>query len=250
MRSRSLALVHMEVSVVWSLVYLALRRSLELVILCCQQAEAKEIEILVLRHELAVLRRQHPRPQLRPKDRALLAALSRQLPRARWSVFLVKPETLLGWHRRLVRGRWTYPSAPRGRPPVPDSVQQLIVRLACQNPRWGYQRIGGELLRLGCQVSASSISRVLRANGIRHLGGLLPPGGRSCADRRLASWRATSSRSTPCSCADCMCCSSSNWAAGRCTLPVSPPTRPGRGWPSRPATSSSTSATVLPRSTS
>jgi hypothetical protein len=92
MRSRSLALVRMEVSVVWSLVYLALRRILELVILCCQQAEAKEIEILVLRHELAVLRRQHPRPQLRPKDRALLAALSRQLPRARWSVFLVKPK--------------------------------------------------------------------------------------------------------------------------------------------------------------
>lgn len=84
---------------VWSFVYLALRRILELVMLCCQQAEAKEIEILILRHELAVLRRQHPRPQLQPKDRALLAALSRRLPRARWSVFLVKPETLLDWHR-------------------------------------------------------------------------------------------------------------------------------------------------------
>jgi putative transposase len=81
-------------------------------------------------------------------------------------VFLVKPETLLGWHRRLVRRRWTYPSTSKGRPPVSDEVQQLVVRLARENPQWGYERIRGELLRLGCQVSASSISRVLRAHGI------------------------------------------------------------------------------------
>jgi putative transposase len=81
-------------------------------------------------------------------------------------VFLVKPETLLDWHRRMVRRRWTYASAPRGRPPVPDQVQQLILRLARENPRWGYQRICGELLRLGCQISASSIRRVLRAHGV------------------------------------------------------------------------------------
>ena len=134
--------------------------------LCCRSAEAKEVEILVLRHELAVLRRQHPRPRLQSKDRALLAALSRYLPRARWSVFLVKPETLLDWHRRMVRRQWTYPTAWTGRPPVPDQIQQLIVQLARENPRWGYQRIRGELLRLGCQISASSISRVLRAHGI------------------------------------------------------------------------------------
>jgi putative transposase len=134
--------------------------------LCFRSAEAKEVEILVLRHELAVLRRQHPRPRLQPKDRALLATLSRHLPRTRWSVFLVKPETLLGWHRRIVRRRWTYPTVSRGRPPVPDQVQQWIVRLASENPRRGYQRIRGELLRLDCRVSASSISRVLRAHGI------------------------------------------------------------------------------------
>ncbi len=151
---------------VWSFVYLALRRSLELVLLCFRSAEAKEIEILVLRHELAVLRRQHPRPRLRPTDRALLAALSRLLPRARWSVFLVQPETLLRWHRRMVRRRWTYPATHRGRPPLPDHIQQLIVRLARENPRWGYQRIHGELLRLGIRVSASSIRRVLRAHGL------------------------------------------------------------------------------------
>jgi putative transposase len=91
-----------EVYVVWPFVDLALRRSLELILLCCRSAEAKEIEILVLRHELAVPRRQHSRPGLQPTDRALLAALSRLLPRVRWSIFLVRPETLLRWHRRMV----------------------------------------------------------------------------------------------------------------------------------------------------
>ncbi|HMG28890.1 MAG TPA: hypothetical protein VK585_02070 [Jiangellaceae bacterium] len=134
MRRRLLAFL-CEVPVVWSLAYLALGRSLELIVLCCRSAKAKEVEILVLRHELAVLRRQHPRSRLQAKDRALLAALSRQLPRARWSVFLIKPETLLGWHRRMVRRRWTYPTVSMGRPPVPDRVQQLIVRLARENPR-------------------------------------------------------------------------------------------------------------------
>src|SRR4029453_128000 len=112
------------------------------------------------------LRRQHPRPRLQPADRALLAALSRLLPRAHWSEFLVRPETLLRWHRRMVRRRWTYPAAHKGRPPLPDDIQRLIVRLARENPRWGYQRIHGELLQLGVRVSASSIRRVLRAHGL------------------------------------------------------------------------------------
>ncbi len=152
---------------VWSFVYLALRRVLELMVLCWRSAGAKEVEILVLGHQLAVLRRQHPRPRLQPKDRALLAALSRLLPRSRWSIFVVTPKTLLRWHRHMVRRHWTYPARPRGRPPVPDQVQTVIVRLATENPRWGYQRIRGELLRLGCRVSASSIARVLRANGLQ-----------------------------------------------------------------------------------
>jgi putative transposase len=165
--------------VVWSFVYLALRRVFELVLLCFRSAHAKEIEILVLRHELVVLRRQHPRPRLQPKDRALLAALSRLLPRARWSVFLVQPETLLRWHRRMICRRWTYPTTSHGRPAISDEGQQLVVRLARENPRLGYQRIHGELLRLGVRVSASSIRRVLRAHG-------LDP-----APRRTAtSWRA------------------------------------------------------------
>jgi hypothetical protein len=150
---------------VWSFVYLALRRSLELILLCFRSAQAKEIEVLVLRHEPAVLRRQHPRPRLQPTDRALLAALRRLLPRARWPVFLVQPETLLRWHRRMVRRRWTHPTSATGRPAISEAVQQLVVRLAREHPRWGYQRIHGELLRLGWRVSASSIRRVLRAHG-------------------------------------------------------------------------------------
>jgi hypothetical protein len=111
-----------EVGVVWSFIYLALRRVLELMVLCWRSAGAREVEILVLRHQLAILRGQQPRPRLQPQDRALLAALSRLLPRSRWSVFVVTPETLLRWHRRMVRRRWTYPALPRGRPPIPDSV--------------------------------------------------------------------------------------------------------------------------------
>ncbi len=152
--------------VVWSFVYLALRRALELILVCFQSTEAKEIEILALRQELAVLRRQHPGPRLQPTDRALLAALSRLLPRDRWSVFLVQPETLLRWHRRMVARRWTYPTSSTGQPPIAEEVQQLVVRLARENLRWGYQRLHGELLRLGVRVSPSSIRRVLRAHGI------------------------------------------------------------------------------------
>lgn len=152
--------------VIWSFVYLAVRRIMELLLLCVRSSDAKEVEILVLRHELEIWRRQQPRPRLEPKDRALLATLSRLLPRRRWSVFMVTPATLLGWHRRMVRRHWTYPNSPRGRPPVPAEVQALIVRLATENPRRGYERIKGELAGVGYRVSASSIRRVLRANGI------------------------------------------------------------------------------------
>ena len=120
----------------------------------------------MLRHQLAVLRRQAPRPRFEPADRALLAALSRVLPHARWSCFFVKPDTLLRWHRRLVAGAWTYPHRRTGRPPLDQELQQLIVRLARENPRWGYQRIQGELLRLRVVVSANAIRTTLRRHGL------------------------------------------------------------------------------------
>ena len=148
------------------LAYLTLCRSIQLLVLLARGDAAKDLEILVLRHQLAVLRRQTPRPKLEPADRALLAAVSRVLPRARWSCFLVKPETLLRWHRRLVAGAWTYPHRQTGRPPLDQEVQQLIVRLARENPRWGYQRIQGELLRLGVRVSATAIRTMLRRHGL------------------------------------------------------------------------------------
>jgi putative transposase len=137
-----------------------------LLVLLARGDTAKDLEILVLRHQLAVLRRQVSRPRLEPADRALLGALSRALPRSRWSCFFVKPETLLRWHRRLVAGAWTYPHRGTGRPPLDQQLQQLIVRLASENPRWGYQRIKGELLRLGMRVSATAIRTTLRRHGL------------------------------------------------------------------------------------
>ncbi len=161
------------------LAYLAVCRSFQLLALLARGEAAKDLEILVLRHQLTVLRRQIPRPKLELADRALLAPVSRVLPRSRWSCFFVRPETLLRWHRRLIAGAWTYPHRQTGRPPLDQDVQQLIIRLARENPGWGYQRIKGELLRLGVQVSATAIRTTLRRHG-------LDP-----APRRVAtSWRA------------------------------------------------------------
>jgi putative transposase len=148
------------------LAYQMLCRSITLLVLLTRGDAAKDLEILVLRHQLTVLRRQAPRPRLEPADRALLAAISRALPRSRWSCFFVTPETLLRWHRRLVAGVWTYPNRGPGRPPLDNDTQQLIVRLARENPCWGYQRIRGELRRLGIQVSASGIRVTLRRHGL------------------------------------------------------------------------------------
>ena len=119
------------------LAYLTLCRSIQLLVLLARGDAANDLEILVLRHQLAVLRRQTPRPRLEPTDRALLAAVSRVLPRARWSCFFVQPETLLRWHRRLVAGAWTCPHRRIGWPPLNPEIQQLIVRLARENPTWG-----------------------------------------------------------------------------------------------------------------
>ena len=115
---------------------------------------------------MAVLRRQIGRPNYRPADRALLAALSRLLPRSRWDSFGVTPGTLLAWHRPLVARRWTYPRRSPGRPPIDDQTSALIVRLAKEDPRWGYRRIQGELAKLGVRLAASTIARVMKDHGL------------------------------------------------------------------------------------
>ncbi|MEH1130360.1 integrase core domain-containing protein [Micromonospora sp. CPCC 206061] len=124
------------------------------------------MEVAVLRHQLAVLRRQVPRPRYTPADRMLLAALAKLLPRERWAVFLVTPSTLLRWHRELIARRWTYPNSGRDRHGLDEEIVALVVRLARENPRWGYLRIVGECQNLGVRVSASSVRRILRRHGL------------------------------------------------------------------------------------
>jgi putative transposase len=161
-----------------SALYLVACRVFELVVLLGRGDRAKELEILVLRHELSILRRQVNRPRFETQDRVLLAAFSRVLPRRSWSAFSVRPETLLHWHRQLVARRWTYPHRSPGRPPIGSEVRELVVRLARENPSWGYQRIVGELRKLGVSVSASSVRNILVKAG-------LPPAPR----RHSQSWR-------------------------------------------------------------
>ena len=161
-----------------SLAYLVVRRLFELIVICCRSSRSKELEILVLRHELSILHRQPRRPQLRETDRVFLAALSRALPRRAWSAFSVSPRTLLRWHQRLVAPRWTYPHRRPGRPPVAREVEALVIRLARENTAWGYRPIVGELRGLGFSVSASSVRAIL----IRDR---LPP----ARERDELSWR-------------------------------------------------------------
>src|SRR6266511_2444679 len=127
---------------------------------------AKDLEILVLRHQLRVLRRKSGRPKFTARDRVLLAAASRVLPRQRWASLLVTPQTLLRWHRTLVRRKWTYgKERTPGRPPIDPQTAELILRMARENSRWGCVRICGELRKLGIRVGATTIRTLLRRHG-------------------------------------------------------------------------------------
>jgi putative transposase len=153
-------------AVIVLMVCLLARRLVELLVLRARTDASKDVELLVLRHEVSVLRRQVTRPRPRPADRAVLAALSAALPRLRWPVFFVQPKTLLRWHRELVARKWTYPATTSpGRPSTAQVVRQLVRRFATENPEWGYRRIHGELLGLGHRVAPSTVWQILQRAG-------------------------------------------------------------------------------------
>jgi putative transposase len=144
--------------------YVMMRRLLK--VLLGGDERGLEVENMVLRHQLAVLRRTAKRPALCRRDRLLLAAASRLLPRERWPLFLVSPQTLLRWHRELLRRKWTYRHRRLGRPRIDPAVRELVVRLGGENPRWGCVRIQGELRKLGIRVGATTIRSILRSAGL------------------------------------------------------------------------------------
>jgi len=146
--------------------YWLFRHLLGLAVLRCRSEAANEVEILVLRHELAVLRRQVARPSCRPADRVFLAALALMLPRERWGSLFVRPETIRRWHRSLLARCWTYPHRRPGRPATDAGVRALILRLARENSGWGYRRIQGELAGLGVRIAASTVWSILQQAGI------------------------------------------------------------------------------------
>jgi putative transposase len=154
--------------VIISVLYLLVRCLLGCLTVLTRHRVSKDAEILVLRHENAVLRRQIGRVRYEPADRLWLAALSRLVPRRRWGeVFPVTPATLLAWHRRLVARKWDYASLRGpGRPSTAAAIRNLVIRIATENPAWGHRRVQGELVRLGHRIAASTVWQILHAAGI------------------------------------------------------------------------------------
>jgi putative transposase len=152
----------------FSVVYLLVRRLLGCLVVLARREVSKDAELLVLRHENAVLRRQTGRVRYQPGDRMWLAALSRLIPRRRWGeVFMVTPATLLAWHRRLVSRKWDHTNRRHpGRPSTAAAIRKLVIRMATENPTWGHRRVQGELVRLGHPIAASTVWQILHAAGI------------------------------------------------------------------------------------
>jgi hypothetical protein len=145
--------------VIFSVAYMLARCLLGCLMVLVRREVSKDAELLVLRHENAVLSRQIGRVRYHPGDRLWLAALSRLIPRHRWGeVFAVTPATLLAWHRRLVARRWDYASRRRpGRPPTAAAIRKLVIRIATDNPTWGHRRVQGESIKLGHPIAASTV---------------------------------------------------------------------------------------------
>ncbi len=153
---------------IFSVVYLLARCLLGSLMVRARREVSKDAELLVLRHENAVLRRQVGRVRYQPGDRLWLAALSRLIPRRRWGeAFAVTPATLLAWHRRLVTRKWGYTSRRRpGRPSTAAAIRKLVIRIATDNPAWGHRRVQGELVKLGHPIAASTVWQILHDAGI------------------------------------------------------------------------------------
>jgi hypothetical protein len=159
----------------FSLLYMVLRAVLRLAPAGDQRD--REVEILVLRHQVKVLKRKAGRPKLRRRDRLFLAAAARLPPKGRCSCFIVTPATLLAWHRALVKRKWTCRRRGSGRPPLDEEIRRLVVRMAKDNPRWGYVRIQGELRKLGLRVGRA------QSSGSSCAQALAPPPGEASAGR-------------------------------------------------------------------
>src|SRR5450759_2197128 len=197
--------------------------------------DEKEVELLVLRHQVKVLQRQVKRPRLNRLDRVFLAAAAnRAMTRSSWSSVVVRPETLLRWHRELVRKKWTHRRTGHpGRPAIDADARDLVVRLGTENPRWGYQRIRGELMKLEIRISATTVRTILLRAGLdpapRRAGPTWTPVPEG--HRRRGSSRPTSSPSRRSGARRSTSCSSSSSRPGACTWPVSPRTPTRRGSP-------------------
>jgi hypothetical protein len=190
------------------LLYLIMIRVFSWLVLLGRSQASKDAEIMILRHEVMVLRRQVTRPQPDWADRAILAALARQLPTVLRAYRLVTPGTLLSWHRRLTTRKWTYPNRP-GRPRTSQDIRDLALRMARENPAWGYRRVHGELCRLGLCISAATVRRILRARRYSPAPRRVDTSwGCSCALKLLVCWPAISFMWTRSSSSACTCCSS------------------------------------------
>ena len=153
---------------IFSVAYLLARGLLGCLMVLARREASKDAELLVFRHQNAVLRRQISRVRYQPGGRLLLSALSQLIPRQRWAeVFAVTPATLLAWHRRLVARKWDYTSRRRpGRPSMQAAIRELVIRSAADNPMWGHRRVQGELVKLGHRIAASTVWQILHAAGI------------------------------------------------------------------------------------
>jgi hypothetical protein len=220
----------------FALAYLLLRRLVQLVAGPSTQLKS-DVELVVLRHQLKILRRQVSRPRLRGRDRLFMAAI-RALPRARWSSFVVSPQTLLRWHRDLVRGKWTYRGrAVGGNPPIPDEVRELFVRMGRDNPSGDASGSGASSpsSASACQ-QRRSVRSFARTASARLLAVATPPGAGSCGPRPRGSWPSTSSLSRRSCSGRCTCRSRSRSGPVVFTSWASPGTGSPHGSPSRPGT--------------